>query len=412
MLWKSLALIVVSAFMMAAGPAARAGEPSFSSFDKRAKAGERLSVVFFGASLTWGANATDPVCTSYRAQMGDWLDEQYPKAHFKYWDAAIGGTNSQLGVFRFERDVLARKPDLVFIDFCANDDVYSDDPETRASYESLVRRIILDAKAPVVAMLFPFQWNVERGSTAGMKGRETHIEIAKAYNAPVGDAISLGIERVKNKEMTIKEIWPADAVHPGDVGYGMFTDAAKAAFLEGVKRKLVCRAPEKMLYAPTYMTNSRVRVSSLEPLPKGWTVGTPNLSAAWYDGLMSRWLDDETIASREAEPAPLKVKVNASMILLYGEETTKSGGYEVAIDGKLLTGKATAADPEPVRKFTASGKRFGGNRQHAQIIATGLDTAVDHVVEIIPVFEGDDEQELRIESICVAGGKATVDRVK
>src|ERR1051325_5927999 len=116
-----------------------AATPSFKSFDERAKAGEKLNVVFFGASLTWGANASDPQQTSYRALIGKRLEETYPQAHFKFWDAAIGGTNSQLGVFRFERDVLSHKPDLVFIDFSANDDINSADEETLSSYESLVR---------------------------------------------------------------------------------------------------------------------------------------------------------------------------------------------------------------------------------------------------------------------------------
>ena len=82
-------------------------------------------MVFFGASLTWGANATDPQLTSYRARIGQRLKQTYPKAHFTFWDAAIGGTNSQLGVFRLQRDVVRRKPDLVFLDFSANDDIYS-----------------------------------------------------------------------------------------------------------------------------------------------------------------------------------------------------------------------------------------------------------------------------------------------
>ena len=85
--------------------------------------------MFFGASLTWGANASDPNLTSYRALVGARLEKAYPKARFKFWDAAIGGTGSQLGVFRFERDVLRRKPDLVFLDFSANDDINSDDSD-------------------------------------------------------------------------------------------------------------------------------------------------------------------------------------------------------------------------------------------------------------------------------------------
>lgn len=36
--------------------AAEAKPGSFAEFDRRAGAGEHLNVVFFGASLTWGAN--------------------------------------------------------------------------------------------------------------------------------------------------------------------------------------------------------------------------------------------------------------------------------------------------------------------------------------------------------------------
>jgi hypothetical protein len=38
---------------------AEANRGSFAGFDARATMGEELTVVFFGASLTWGANATN-----------------------------------------------------------------------------------------------------------------------------------------------------------------------------------------------------------------------------------------------------------------------------------------------------------------------------------------------------------------
>ncbi len=62
--------------------------------------------------------------------MRDRFEQEYPAAHFRFRDAAIGGTGSQLGVFRLDRDVLAHNPDLVFVDFTANDDINSADPET------------------------------------------------------------------------------------------------------------------------------------------------------------------------------------------------------------------------------------------------------------------------------------------
>jgi len=145
-------------------------------------------VVFFGASLTWGANATDQALSSYRAQTKEMLEARYPKARFLCYDAAIGGTGSQLGVFRLDLDVLARKPDLVFLDFSANDDNWNGSPLAFASYESLLRRIIRDGRAPVVAVMFPFKWEIapglESGSSKHLKGLARRMEIAAAYGVP------------------------------------------------------------------------------------------------------------------------------------------------------------------------------------------------------------------------------------
>ena len=391
--------------------------PSFKEFDRRAKAGERLSVVFFGASLTWGANASDPQQTSYRALMARRLEEAYPQARFKFWDAAIGGTGSQLGVFRFDRDVLRRKPDLIFLDFSANDDIYGDDAETLASYESLLRRGILDAKAPVVPVIFPFLWNVQAGKLDGMKRRDAHLAIAKAYNVPAGDAIELAQRRVKAKETTIAQLWPFDGVHPGDAGYVLFADAAWQAFQDGVKDGMVCAPPAKMLYPDTYLKNARVRISSLGEPPAGWRAGTPNPVSAFFDMLMSRWLDDETIASnRKGKNAPqevarLKAKFCGSMVLFFGESTTKSCKYKVYIDGKLIE-HPEGQKKEMLPEFDGGklGKMCNGNTHLVQVVATGLDPAVEHTLEIEPLCSGDSELELRLESICVAGGKATVTR--
>ena len=407
----SILLAAVTLFASGAG----AGSADFGDFDHRAKSGQRLSVVFFGASLTWGANASDPLKTSYRAIIAKRLEATYPEARFKFHDAAIGGTNSQLGVFRFQRDVLRHKPDLVFLDFSANDGIMEADGEKLASYESLVRRIILDARAPVVQVVFPFKWDVQRGNTDGMKRRDAHHRIAEAYQTAIGDAISLCQQRVKSERTTLKKIWPFDGVHPGDAGYVVFADAAWQAFQKAVKGKQACAAPSKMLHADTYMTPARVCISSLKPLPKGWKASVPNPVSAYFDMLMSRWLDDEVVASsRKGQTdtvAPLKVKFRGSMVLFFGESTVKSVKYRVLIDGKVVehqvrNGKKTLTLTEFDGADLAS--RVKGNCHHAQLIATGLDASWEHTLEIQPLFTGASDEELRIESICVAGGAAGV----
>ena len=41
-------------------------------------------------------------------------------------------------------------------------------------------------------------------------------------------------------------------------------------------------------------------------------------------------------------------------------------------------------------------------------VARSLDPGVPHLLEIEPVFDDAKPQELKLESVCVAGGKATV----
>ena len=400
--FRRLMCCAIGTLAVIASSTVQAASPSFADFDSRAKAGEVLNVVFFGASLTWGANATNPQVTSYRGFMADRMQAAYPQAHFRFYDAAIGGTGSQLGVFRVDRDVLSHKPDLVFLDFSANDDIYSDNVESLASYESLVRRLVVDAKCPVVQVFFPFEWNIKPNELEKMNRRTAHLKIAKTYNCGVGDAIALISDRVEKGQADLKKIWNSDPVHPGDLGYSMFAEAAWNGLQQAIANKQVCAAPEKMLYSDTYMTNSRVRITSLGALPNGWKAGSPNLTSAYYDMLMSRWLDDEVIAEPKADR--LKAQFRGAMVGLFGEGTPKSGKYRVYIDGEMIKGKGPAASGEFEPGSIAIPSH--GNAHHWNIIAEGLDTNVTHTLEIEPVLS--EGQELRLESICVAGGDAKV----
>jgi lysophospholipase L1-like esterase len=391
-----------------------ASDASFQDFDRRAKAGEALTVVFFGASLTWGANASDPQLTSYRARVAHRLEQDYPAAHFHFFDAAIGGTGSQLGAFRLDRDVLARKPDLVFVDFSANDDITSPDVETLCSYEAIIRRLVAEARLPVVQLLFPFRWNIDGGTLEAMARRTAHLAIAAAYHTAVGDVISAIREGVAAGTFTSAALWPFDGVHPGDAGYVQFAEVAYRALATAIAEDRRCVAPPAMLYAPTYLTVARVHLARLAPLPTGWKADLPHLTSAFYDMLMSRWLDDECVASwghagagagavaAAAEVQPLRLRFHGSMVMLFGESTLTTGRYRAVIDGAVV--KDLAA--KPVADFFdpgAFGRACNGNVHLVRVLATGLDLVPEHTLVIQPLPEVGKAGELRLESVCVAG---------
>jgi len=77
------------------------------------QAGEQVRIAYLGGSIT----AQD----GWRPKTLKWFREQYPNATVSEINATIGGTGSDLGVFRLEHDVLRHKPDLLFVEFAVND---------------------------------------------------------------------------------------------------------------------------------------------------------------------------------------------------------------------------------------------------------------------------------------------------
>ncbi len=394
-------------------PIARSSAASadFFDFHRRAGSGDRLTVAFMGGSLTWGAGASDPQRTSYRALVARRLEQTYPKAHFSWVDAAIGGSGAQLGSFRLERDVLAFEPDLLFLDFTLNDGTYQISPDTLSAYESIVRRTIIQAGCPVVQMFLASRFDVENGDLHKMLRRKAHQKLSRAYHTGIGDAIVLMQSRYKKGGLNLDVLWPPDrfdTTHPGDAGYVCYADAAWEGLQKAVRHRVVCRAPAKRMFGDTYNNLNRVPIAALEPLRVGWHAASPKIGSLAFDFLMSRWLDSlwvganfielDRVKTQPATPAePLRLNFHGSTVLLFGESTPQSGKYRVVLDGGAG------------REFDA-GKmgRGGGNGHLWEVIAEGLPVG-QHTLEIQPLFESPQmPSELRLESICVAGGEARV----
>lgn len=74
-----------------------------------------VRVAFLGGSVT-----SKPDC--WRPQVMDMFRLRYPFVNWTEINASLGGTGSLFGAFRADRHVIAHKPDLLFIEFAANDD--------------------------------------------------------------------------------------------------------------------------------------------------------------------------------------------------------------------------------------------------------------------------------------------------
>ncbi len=106
----------------------RAGWPNFKS---KLEAGREVRVGYLGGSIT--------AQNGWRVKSLAHFQSLYPKAKLTEINAAIGGTGSDLGVFRVQQDVLDHLPDLLFVEFAVNDGSASPDQIYRCM-EGIVRQ--------------------------------------------------------------------------------------------------------------------------------------------------------------------------------------------------------------------------------------------------------------------------------
>jgi len=110
------------------------------NFLAKVRANQPVTVAYFGGSIT--AQGDDRTAKGgWRVKTTAWLRKTYPQAKITEVNAAIGGTDSTLGVFRCGRDVLAHDPDLVFVEFACNDGGDRADPRRSwRAMEGIVRQ--------------------------------------------------------------------------------------------------------------------------------------------------------------------------------------------------------------------------------------------------------------------------------
>ena len=374
-------------------PALADSAASFADFDRRAREGAELSVVFFGGSLTWSANASDPNLTGFRPLVAEWLRGKYPAAHFRFHDAGLGGTGSMLGIFRLGRDVFAHEPDLVFLDFACND---GGGPEALAQsccYESILRRLV-GRGVPVVQMFFTFGFwarNLDAPEN-GHAQLEAYRKLAEAYSTGVGDVYRDGplFRDLRAGKVSIHEIWPFDEAHPGDLGYRYFAAAGIEGFERAVASNLVCRVPETPVFGDV-ADASRLEAAEL-PLPPAWEVRPTYRTSLWFDGLSSRWMDGVAVFSG-TNRAPMEVRAKANLVGVFGEADEKALVCEVRADGEKIADFRGNHGAGPGRLFI-----------WRQALLPGWERGetAERVVAFDPLPSPDGAGEFRIGAICTA----------
>jgi len=106
------ALVLALAMPLAMAADAPAKEPLPINVFKNLESGKKQMVVLYGTSLTVGGE--------WAKAVKNYFDRQFP-GQVAFVNAAQSGQESNWGVTNLQKRVLARNPDLVFIEFSVND---------------------------------------------------------------------------------------------------------------------------------------------------------------------------------------------------------------------------------------------------------------------------------------------------
>lgn len=286
--------------------------------------GKPVTVVYFGGSITAGAGASNGEKTSYRGLTTAWLKEQFPKATIKAVNAAIGGTGSDLGAFRCQRDVLVHKPDLVFVEFAVNDGGGAE-VRVKEAMEGLVRQILkAKAETEIVfiytttkALYAPY----EKGELP--KAVKYDSEVAAHYGIPAINVGKVLFDRVQS-EKAEWETYLKDGVHPNDAGYAIYFEAIKAALSKSVTAPLAPTEPKALPKPMTEHPMESARIADASEAQGGdaWVTKDPVLTRYFGKGLACGTPGSE-----------LTLKFSGTTVGIFWVMAADSGDIEWSIDG-------------------------------------------------------------------------------
>lgn len=185
---------------------------------------KKLRVGYFGGSITAGAGSSDSDKTCYRAIVTKYLRDKYSDCDITEINASIGGTGTAYGMFRMVPDLLAHRPDLVFVEFAVND--YGDSYERiRVQTETIFRKLLRANANTDIIILFSTSEEIIGDIEAGREydSRSAQLTAAHHYNVMSIDQGAALHAAIRNSGAKIADFIP-DTLHPNDRGYRAMAD--------------------------------------------------------------------------------------------------------------------------------------------------------------------------------------------
>lgn len=361
---------------------------------KKAKAGKDVIISYIGGSITQGAGAIpiNNACYAYKSY-NNFANRFEKQGNVHFIKAGVGGTPSELGMIRFDRDVIrdGLNPDIVVVEFAVND--YGD--ETNGDcYESLVRKILELPNNPGVILLFSVFANDEN--------LQTRLSpIGKHYNLPmvsVKDAVTPQFKLKKEEGRVLsKNQFFYDIYHPQNIGHTIMADCLTYLFdktAELLGDNSISDTTFDLLKQKPIIGNTFEKVKLLDRIEifnkssidcGGFCETDTNLQCVEMDTLLHQtpqfpynWMFD----GEKTDVRNFKMEITCKALVMVFKDSgeTDAGRAEVVVDGKHI--------------LTADPKQNGWTHCNPVIIINEQKSSSHSVV--INIAKGDEKKKFTI----------------
>jgi lysophospholipase L1-like esterase len=248
--WITLSLVMLAPIMaqaeQASSPAARTvGAELFrprnglGNFFEKVNAGKEVRVAYLGGSITQA--------DGWRPKTLAWFRKTFPQARFVEIHAAIGGTGSDLGVFRLRSDVLEHKPDLLFVEFAVNDAGQSAERIWRGM-EGIVRQTWRCDPTIDICFIYTYENGFENDLGEGRcpPSMSADEQVADHYGIPSINVALRAVQMAREGKLIFtprantriekeapagndKIVFSNDGVHPHDAGHQIYLEVIAEA---------------------------------------------------------------------------------------------------------------------------------------------------------------------------------------
>jgi lysophospholipase L1-like esterase len=317
---------------------AREGLPNLFA---KLKAGQDVRIAYFGGSIT----AAD----GWRVKTLKWFKETWPQAKLSEINAAIGGTGSDLGVFRCGQDVLQHKPDLVFVEFAVNDGGAAPEQIHRAM-EGIVRQVWTADPATDICFVYTLHTGMRKEYESRRLPRSAAAQerVADHYGIPSINVAMKIVEMAQAGKLIYKKekdaggadkpvpegaiVFSADECHPLSAAHQVYCDVVA----DGIRKMEAAAKPAPHALKEPLVANNleKAKLVPLKPemLSPGWKKLDPKtgLGKAFGNRMPEIW-------EGRAPGDKITFKFKGAAVKLYDLVGPDGGQAVCTVDGK--TGK-------------------------------------------------------------------------